>query len=119
MDAERLLTDELAAGRDLGGGLVVIEHQLRVDIRVLGELVMPKGAEAVARVGTLVVIGRPVVVQVVAGQRPEFVRVVDRKVAECVRASSVKRRESAGVRRRGAAAAKRVEYENRIVVDTD
>ena len=68
IDVERLLTDELAAGRDLGGRLVVIEHQLCVDIGVLGELVMPQGAEAVARVGTLVVIGRPVVVQVVGGR---------------------------------------------------
>src|SRR5688572_33226372 len=78
---------------------------------------MPQGAEAVARVGTLVEIERAEVVQVVAAQRPEFVRVIDRKVAECIRASSVKRRESAGVRRRGTAAYKRVVYD--IVIDIE
>ena len=56
--------EEVAARGDLRDRLVVGEHQLRVDVGVLAELVVTHRAEAVAALRTLVVVQRAEVVQV-------------------------------------------------------
>ena len=103
---DRVRVEEVAARGDLGDRRVVGEHQLRVDVGVLGQLVVTHRAEAVATVRTLVVVRRTEVVEVRAGvERTERVagRRVDRErrqpaVVEVARVA--RGRAAATVRRR-------------------
>ncbi len=115
--------EEVAARGDLRDRRVIVEHQLRVDVGVVGQLVVTHCTEGVATVRTLEVVGRAEVVLVEARVvRPEGVagRRVDReraaRVAALIEVAWVARRRAAAtVRQRRGGVAGRGERARREV----
>jgi hypothetical protein len=69
---DRIGIEEVAARGDLSDRLVVREHQLRINVRGLGQLIVAERSQRVAPIRPLVVIRRAEVVQVgVCIERPE------------------------------------------------
>ena len=101
--------EEDAAGRDLRDRAHVREHQLRVDVGKLSQLVVTHRAQAVTRVGTQVVVERAEVVLIGGVARTDgtfAARRVDR-VAEAALSSVQEIRERAREGRAGTAASER------------